>query len=53
MKFYNNKFKRLLVDLHLQSICRFNWRRIIGVQIGNWFFGAIKGGRYEEDNKTL
>lgn len=53
MRFYNNKFKRLIVDVHLQSIYRFNWQRIVGFQVGNWFFGVIKGSRYEEDSKTL
>lgn len=44
MKFYNFRFIRgYRVTHHLLDDRTYLWNRIHGLQIGDWFFGAIKG----------
>jgi hypothetical protein len=31
------------VTVHLETDHKFMWTRILGLQVGDWFFGAIKG----------
>jgi len=43
MKWYNYKFDKLGVTMHLNKDMKFIWKRIVGVQIGSVFIGLIKG----------
>jgi hypothetical protein len=43
MKWYRLQFDALPVTVHLTQDHRFVWTRICGVQLGSWFFGAIRG----------
>jgi hypothetical protein len=40
---YNFRFSALPVTVHLVADRRFIWTRIVGVQVGGWFIGAIQG----------
>jgi len=42
-RWYWFRFLALPVTLHLQHDHRFVWTRLYGLQLGPWFFGAIKG----------
>lgn len=48
MKMYWVRFIALPVTLHLKRDREFVWTGIFGVQIGEWFFGAISGSEREE-----
>jgi hypothetical protein len=48
MKVYRHRYTALPVTLHLERDHRFIWTWILGVQIGPWFFGAIKGSEVPE-----
>ncbi len=43
MRWYWLTFRALPVTVHLDPDRLFRWQRICGVQIGRWFFGAIRG----------
>ena len=47
MKWYWFNFRRLPVTVHLKQDRHFLWQWICGVQIGPWFFGAIRGNQVE------
>lgn len=43
MKWLNFKFTNLRVTFHLETDRCYGWKQITGIQIGDWFIGAIKG----------
>lgn len=48
MKWYNIKFEKQVFVKFPLSKHTYVWKRIIGVQVGNWFIGAVKGNHAEE-----
>jgi hypothetical protein len=48
MRIYKFKLNGIRVDINLAQKFSFLWTRVYGMQIGNWFFGAIKGGRVDD-----
>lgn len=48
--FYRQRFTRrggLRVEVHLPGDPKnFRWTRVVGVRVGRWFFGAVKGTEY-------
>ncbi len=44
LKWYWLRFSGgLRITVHLEPEHHFRWTRILGVQLGPWFFGAIRG----------
>ena len=50
-KVYAYRFRALPVTFHLRTDHRFHWTHIVGVQIGAWFFGAIRGRAVVPDDE--
>jgi hypothetical protein len=48
VRLYRHRYRALPVTLHLQRDHRFHWTWILGLQIGPWFFGAIKGSAVDQ-----
>lgn len=48
VRFYNFTFDALPVTVHLRRDRRFAWTRILGVQLGPWFIGCIRGSAAQE-----
>ncbi len=49
-RLYWHRFGSLPVTVHALRDHRFRWQRIIGVQLGPWFFGAIRGQAEQPDD---
>lgn len=51
-RWYWFRFNGLRLTIHLLNDHELVWTRIRGVQIGNWFFGAVRGQDYESAMTT-
>lgn len=50
LRWYRFVFDALPVTFHLRKDFHFHWQRIVGVQVGPWFVGAIRGSYVDPES---